>query len=153
MIVSTDELPRLAGTVSMVDGGFDPIHAGHIAYLRGAHELGLPVLCNLAPDSWIERKHPPILPQRERAEVVDAIRWVDFTHPSALATVEVLELLRPRYYVKGADWRDRLPAEELAACARAGIEVVYLDTVLNSSSALLERYRERLDRRRGRPED
>jgi hypothetical protein len=58
-------------------------------------------------------------------------------------TAEVLRLLEPRYYAKGADWEGRLPDEELAICAECGIEVVYLDTVVQSSSAILERYAER----------
>src|SRR5207244_10086898 len=61
VIVATEELPRLAGTVSMVDGGFDPLHAGHVAYFREAAALGDPVLCNLATDEWVARKPPPLL--------------------------------------------------------------------------------------------
>ncbi len=140
MIVPTEQLERHAGTVAMVDGGFDPLHGGHIAYFRAAAELGAPVLCNLASDDYVARKHPPLLPQADRAAVIDAIRWIDFVHLSTTTTAGVLELLRPRYYVKGADWEGRLPPEEARLCAEHGIEVVYLDTVLDSSSAILERY-------------
>lgn len=140
MIVETRSLGSLAGTVTMVDGGFDPIHAGHIAYLRAAAKLGLPVLCNVSSDDWVCRKHAPLLPQAQRSEVIDAIRYVDFTHPSTLPTVDVLAAARPRYYAKGADWRDRLPKDELEVCERYEIEVVFLDTVRDSSTAILERY-------------
>lgn len=140
MIVGWDELAGLRGAVSMVDGGFDPLHAGHVRYFRAAAELGHPVLCNLAPDEWVARKHPPLLPQAERAEVVDAIRYVAYTHPSQVSTAAVLEELRPRLYVKGSDWRGRLPEEELSLCDRYSIEVVYLDTVVDSSTAVLERF-------------
>ena len=140
MIVATEDLGRYRGAVTMVDGGFDPLHAGHIAYFRSAAELGLPVLCNVCPDEWIARKHPPLLGQAERATVLDAIRYLDYTHPSSLPTAEVLRLLAPRHYVKGADWRDRLPDEELAVCAGLGVDVVYLDTVVDSSTGILERY-------------
>jgi cytidyltransferase-like protein len=128
----------------MVDGGFDPLHPGHVAYFEAAAALGLPVLCNVSSDEWVARKHPPLLTQSERGALVDAIRFVDYTHLSRTATNEVLRLLEPRYYAKGADWRGRLPDEELATCRECGIEVVYLDTVRDSSTALLERY----DRRR-----
>jgi cytidyltransferase-like protein len=144
MIVATEELASLRGVVAMVDGGFDPLHAGHVAYLREAAALSAPVLCNLAPDTWVAAKHPPLLAQRERAEVVDAIRYVDYTHLASGSTEDVLRELRPRYYVKGADWRDRLPAEQLEICAAHGVDVVYLDTVVNSSTAILERYERRL---------
>jgi cytidyltransferase-like protein len=140
MIVSTEELPRLRGVVSMVDGGFDPIHAGHIAYFREAGRLGLPVLCNVSPDEWVARKHVPLLPHAERVEIIDSIRYIDYTHASRTTTEEVLRRLEPRYYLKGADWRGRLPEREVAVCEECGIEVVYLDTVVGSSSAILERY-------------
>lgn len=124
----------------MVDGGFDPLHPGHVAYFRAAAELGLPVLCNVSSDDWVGRKHAPLLPQADRAQVIDAIRYVDLVHLAAGTTAEVLAALEPRYYAKGADWRGRLPEEEQALCAARGIEIVYLDTVLDSSSAILARY-------------
>lgn len=146
MIVATSELGELPRPVSMADGGFDPLHAGHVRYLREAAALGVPVLCNVSPDSWVARKHVPLLSHADRVELVDAIRWVDYTHLSTVATVEVLRLLRPRYYVKGSDWRGRLPPAELDACAELEVEVVYLDTVVNSSTEILTRFREQLER-------
>lgn len=124
----------------MVDGGFDPLHAGHIAYFEAAAGLGLPLLCNVSSDDWVALKHVPLLPQAERGVVIEAIRWIDYVHLSHTPTVEVLRRLEPRYYAKGADWDGRLPEEEAALCAERGIEIVYLDTVLNSSTAILERY-------------
>lgn len=141
MIVRTDQLSSLAGAVTMVDGGFDPLHPGHIAYFRAAADLGLPVLCNVASDEWVARKHAPLLTQAERGVVLDGIRWLDYVHLSATTTAEVLRALRPRSYAKGEDWRDRLPDEETRVCAEHGIEVVFLDTVSDSSTAILERYR------------
>lgn len=141
MIVATERLEELRGRVAMVDGGFDPLHPGHVAYIRAASELGAPVLCNVSSDDWVRRKHPPVLTQAERGDVLDAIRWVDYTHLSSTTTEDVLRRLAPRFYVKGDDWRDRLPAGELAACAEGGTEVVFVDTVTSSSSAIVERWR------------
>ena len=140
MIVTTDELPRYSGEVAMIDGGFDPIHAGHVEYMRAAAELGVPVLCNVSSDEWVARKHAPLLEQEERVKVIDAIRYVDYTHASSVSTVAVLRALRPRFYVKGADWRGRMPDDEAAACEELGIEPVFLDTVLDSSTRILERF-------------
>ena len=140
MIVTTDELPRYSGEVAMIDGGFDPLHAGHIEYMRAAAALGAPVLCNVSSDEWVARKHAPLLPQRDRVKVIDAIRYVDYTHASSVSTVAVLRELRPRFYVKGADWRGRLPDDEVAACEELAIEPVFLDTVLDSSTRILERF-------------
>ena len=143
MIVPTAELEHYQGRVTMVDGGFDPLHAGHIVYFEAAAALGLPVLCNVSSDEWVARKHPPLLSQEERAAIVDAIRFVDYTHLSQSSTNQVLRLLRPRTYAKGADWQGRLPDEELATCSELGIDVVYLDTVRDSSTAVLDRYERR----------
>lgn len=145
MIVATEDLPRLAGRVAMVSGGFDPLHPGHIAYFRAASELGVPLLCNVSSDEWVARKHPPLLLQHERVQVIDALEHVAYTHAEQTTTEEVLALLRPRYFVKGSDWRGRIPDAELAACADAGTEVVFLDTVVDSSTDVLRRYRERAD--------
>jgi cytidyltransferase-like protein len=141
VILTTAQLAPFRGAVAMVDGGFDPLHPGHVAYFREAARLGVPVLCNLAPDAWIARKHRPLLTQAERAVLVDAMRHVDLVHPASGTTEDVLRALAPRFYVKGADWRGRLPAEQLEICAGQGTEVVFLDTVTGSSTALLERFR------------
>ena len=140
MIVTTDELPRYSGEVAMIDGGFDPLHAGHVEYMRAAAALGAPVLCNVSSDAWVARKHAPLLPQLDRLKVIDAIRYVDYTHASSVSTVAVLRALRPRFYVKGADWGGRLPDDEVAACEELAIEPVFLDTVLDSSTRILERF-------------
>jgi cytidyltransferase-like protein len=140
VIVETEGLSRYRARVTMVDGGFDPLHAGHIAYFRAAAQLGVPVLCNVSSDEWVGRKHRPLLPQAERATIIDAIRWIDYVHLSKTSTAGVLERLEPRYYAKGADWKGALPRAEAQICAARGIEIVFLDTVLDSSTAILERY-------------
>ena len=139
MLIDTTELHEHRGQVSMVDGGFDPLHHGHIEYFEQAAGLGLPVLCNLAPDEWVAAKHPVLLTQAQRARVVDSIRFIAFTHLAHGTTAEVLAELRPRNYVKGADWEGRLPEPEQAVCAEHGIEIVYLDAVLDSASAIVKR--------------
>jgi len=127
----------------MVSGGFDPLHPGHIAYFRAAAALGVPLLCNVSADEWVARKHPPLLTQGERVQVIDAIRFVEYTHAEETTTEDVLAQLRPRYFAKGADWRDRLPEQELAVCRANGIEIVFLDTVVDSSTDVLRRHAER----------
>jgi bifunctional ADP-heptose synthase (sugar kinase/adenylyltransferase) len=85
----------------------------------------------------VATKHPLLLPQASRVRVLDALRDVSYVHPSDASTEAVLEQLRPRYFVKGADWKGRLPAAEQRVCSEHDIEVIYTDTVTNSSSALI----------------
>jgi len=140
MIVSFDDLKNLRGVVAMVDGAFDPLHRGHLEYFRLACELGAPVLCNVASDRYVSTKHRPLLSEDHRAAIVDALRYISYTYIYEIDTETVLRQLQPRYYVKGSDWRDRLPAEQISICREHGIEIVYLDTVLDSSSRILKDY-------------
>ena len=140
MILAFDDLKAYRGQVAMVDGAFDPLHRGHIEYFRAATALGSPVLCNVASDTYVRTKHPPLLSEDQRAAVVDAIRYITYTHINQFDTETILRELRPRYYVKGKDWDGRLPPEQVTICREHQIEVVYLDTVLDSSSRILEQY-------------
>lgn len=140
MIVTFDELKGLRGAVAMVDGAFDPLHRGHIEYFRAASALDAPLLCNVASDRYVRTKHPPLLPEDQRAAIVDAIRYVAYTHINQFDTETILRELRPRYYVKGRDWQGRLPPEQVAICSEHGIGIVYLDTVLDSSSRILQQF-------------
>ncbi len=139
MRVEFDDLPGFAGKVAMVDGCFDPLHPGHVAYFRAAEALGLPILCRIAGDAYLSTKHRPLLDLDQRAEVIGALSPIAHVHASDASTAEVLRQLRPAFYVKGADWQDRLPAEEVAVCQEFGIEIRHTDTMLASSSALLAR--------------
>ena len=127
------------GQLAMVDGSFDPLHDGHIAYFRAAAAVGHPLLCNIASDKWTSSKHRVLLSQQQRGVVIDAIKYVSFVHLSATTTLNVLELLQPKVYIKGSDWvaRGGVPSEEKEICQKLGIEIMYLDTVTNSSSRLL----------------
>ena len=140
MILEFGQLAGYRGVPAMVDGAFDPLHRGHIEYFRAAATLGVPVLCNVASDRYVRTKHPPLLPEDQRGAVVDAIRYITYTHVNPFDTETVLRELRPRFYVKGKDWDGRLPPEQVAICREHGIEIVYLDTVLDSSSRLLNQF-------------
>jgi cytidyltransferase-like protein len=143
LIVSFDELKKYRKQVAMVDGAFDPLHRGHIEYFRAAAEqLQVPLLCNVASDRYVRTKHAPLLPEEQRAAIVDAIRYISYTHVNQFDTETILCELQPKYYVKGKDWDGRLPPEQVRICGEHGIEVVYLDTIVDSSSRLLKIYTE-----------
>lgn len=141
MILSFDQLKEYRGRVALVDGAFDPLHRGHIEYFRAAVEAtAVPLLCNVASDEYVRTKHPPLLPEDQRVAIVDAIRYIAYAHINRFDTETVLRELRPKYYVKGKDWDGCLPPEQVRICADHGIGIVYLDTVLDSSTRILERF-------------
>lgn len=142
MILLTEELGIYKNKLALVDGSFDPIHDGHVKYFQAASQLGMPVLCNVAPDSWTSSKHKVLLNQEQRGVVLDSIKYLDFVHLSSISTAEVIKLLEPRIYIKGNDWLTRggIPEIEELLCRNLGIEILYLQTVTNSSSKLLQNW-------------
>ena len=148
MIITFEQLKHYRKKVAMVDGAFDPLHRGHIEYFRAAAErLDVPLLCNVASDRYVWSKHPPLLPEDQRAAIVDAIRYISYTHVNQFDTEAILRELQPKYYVKGKDWEGRLPPEQVKICREHGIEVVYLDTVFDSSTRILNEIIKQLSER------
>jgi cytidyltransferase-like protein len=64
--------------IVLVTGGFDPIHSGHIAYLREARELGNKLVVGINSDDWlIRKKGRAFMPWEERATIIAAMHVVD----------------------------------------------------------------------------
>jgi cytidyltransferase-like protein len=145
VIIRFEQLKEYRKQVAMVDGAFDPLHRGHIEYFRAAaQQLDVPLLCNIASDQYVRTKHVPLLPEDDRAVILDAIRFISYTHINQFDTETILRELQPKYYVKGKDWDGRLPSDQVRICGEYGIEIVYLDTVIDSSSRILKSYTEQL---------
>ncbi len=82
----------------------------------------------------------PVIPERERAELVDALRCVDrvvlFSEPTA---AELLSALRPDLHVKGTDYTaESVPERDLVA-SFGGRTVVAGDPKDHSTTDLIAR--------------
>ena len=132
--------------ITLADGVFDPLHDQHVNYLQLAGHLDEG--CDLVVQISRQTKRVEFLAREHRARVVRGLDPVSRTVEYA-TTLEALRALRPRYYVKGLDWRGRLPVEERAYCTEVGIKVRYLDTLGTRSSTGLLRAWADLEARRG----
>ncbi|MGD1119260.1 MAG: adenylyltransferase/cytidyltransferase family protein [Dehalococcoidales bacterium] len=116
--------------VVAVSGGFDPIHIGHIRYIKVARQLGdrLIVILN-TDDQLIRKKGYCFMPYAERKEILEAIQGVDVVVPnidSDITCNESIEYYRPNILAKGGDRIEaNMPDIEKAACASLGCEIVY----------------------------
>lgn len=65
--------------IVLVTGGFDPVHSGHIAYLKAAKKLGDLLVVGLNSDEWLTRKKgASFMPLSERSEIIRNLVGVDF---------------------------------------------------------------------------
>jgi D-glycero-beta-D-manno-heptose 1-phosphate adenylyltransferase len=110
---------RQAGrTIAFANGCFDVLHVGHIRYLEGARrEADRLVVAINDDDSVRALKGPgrPILPATARAELVDALRPVDYVVLFGERTVErLLRLIKPDVHCKGTDYSvDTVPERDV----------------------------------------
>lgn len=64
--------------IAVVSGGFDPLHSGHIEYLKNASELGDRLVVALNSDNWlINKKKIFLLPFEERKIILENLSMVD----------------------------------------------------------------------------
>ena len=97
--------------LSLVTGGFDPIHSGHIAYFERAKDLSDYLVVGINTNEWLTRKKGQyFLPWIERAEIirhfdmVDAvISWDDADDSALGAIAKCLEISEKVIFCNGGD--------------------------------------------------
>ncbi len=137
---------RAAGLrVALANGLFDLLHVGHLRYLEAARrEADVLVVAVNSDESARALRGPsrPIVPAVERAELLAALRCVDYvTIFDETTVVPVLRDLRPDVHCKGTDYTaDSVP--EAGAARELGIRVAIVgDPKRHATSNLLERIR------------
>jgi D-glycero-beta-D-manno-heptose 1-phosphate adenylyltransferase len=139
------EHKRRGHRIVFANGCFDTLHAGHIRYLEGARHEGDILVVGVNADSGVGTlKGPgrPILDENARAQLVAALKSVDYVVLFPEPNVEVLlETLRPDVHAKGTDYTlDTIP--ERAVAAQLGIRIAIVgDRKDHSTRALLESIR------------
>src|SRR5688572_5829042 len=107
-------------TIAFANGCFDLLHVGHVRYLQGAAAEADRLIVAVNDDLSVARlkgEGRPILPADARAQLVDALRGVDYVVVFGDATVErLLTLLRPDVHCKGTDYTvDTVPERSVVA--------------------------------------
>jgi D-beta-D-heptose 7-phosphate kinase/D-beta-D-heptose 1-phosphate adenosyltransferase len=69
-------------TVVIVTGGFDPLHSGHLSYIKAARELGDVLIVGVNSDEWLVRKKGrSFMPFEDRLAIIDALQYADYAIP------------------------------------------------------------------------
>ena len=110
-----------------ISGYFDPIHIGHIEYIKLAKKLGdkLVVIVNNDYQSKL-KKGKSFMNESDRLEIVKSIIWVD----DAIISIDKdgtvcksIELLKPNIFANGGDRKNKEIPESII-CNKFGIKII-----------------------------
>ena len=88
--------------ISVVSGGFDPIHSGHISYLKAAKKIGDYLIVALNSDQWLKNKKKKVFMSfEERKDILANIECVDevaiFKDDDLGSCINALENIKKKY--------------------------------------------------------
>ena len=131
-------------------GGFDPLHSGHIVYLKEARALGDDLIVGLNSDDWLERKKGrAFMPWAERYAVVSKIKYVGqvtYWDDSDGSAVKLLEEIKQHYkyseiiFANGGDRTDKNIPEMSVEGVKFSFGIGGFDKA-NSSSWILQEWK------------
>ncbi len=115
-----EEWKRAGERIVLANGNFDLLHVGHVRYLRGAKELGGKLVVAINSDESVRAlkgEGRPIMPEKERAEIVAALADVDAVVIFPELDVRgLIREIRPDIQAKGTDYTaDSVPERDTVA--------------------------------------
>ena len=149
-ILARDELARrtradrAAGrTIAFANGAFDLLHVGHVRYLESAAREADVLVVAVNDDESVrglKGEGRPIMKGEDRAELVAALRCVDYVVIFPEPTVgPLLEALRPDVHCKGTDYTVDSVPERAIVEAYGGRTAIVGDPKDHSTRDLLAR--------------
>jgi D-glycero-beta-D-manno-heptose 1-phosphate adenylyltransferase len=129
--------------IAFANGCFDLLHVGHLRYLQAAADQGDRLVVAVNDDrsvAGLKGEGRPILPAADRAELVAALRGVDYVVVFGDATVErLLLLLKPDVHCKGTDYTVDTVPERAVVASYGGRTAIVGDPKLHATRELLKR--------------
>jgi D-glycero-beta-D-manno-heptose 1-phosphate adenylyltransferase len=116
-------------TVVLANGVFDLLHVGHVRYLQAAKALGDRLLVAVNSDASTRRlkgEGRPVIPQAERAELLEALACTDAILLFDTGTVrELIRTFRPDIHAKGTDYtKESVPESDEVSAYGGRVEIV-----------------------------
>jgi len=132
-----DRLRKEGKKIVFTNGCFDILHVGHTRYLKEAKKQGDILILGLNSDASVKAlkgEKRPLIPERERADVVASLESVDYvTIFHELTPLALIEYLKPDVLVKGGDWQeDQVVGRE--SVGKWGGKVIIIPEIKGSST-------------------
>jgi len=143
-LVALVDADRRAGrTVALANGCFDILHVGHVRYLEGAAREADRLIVAINDDESVRTlkgSGRPLLPAAARAELVAALRAVNYVVVFSGSTVDrLLGAIKPDVHCKGTDYTTDTVPERDAVRAYGGRVAIVGDPKDHSTRDLLAR--------------
>ena len=104
-----EELKKNGKKTVFTNGVFDILHIGHLTYLEEARNLGDVLVVGVNSDASVKVNKGdkrPINSEKNRAEILSGLKFVDYTVIFDEKTPEnLLDFLKPDIHVKGGDYK------------------------------------------------
>ena len=134
---------RVGRSIAFANGCFDLLHVGHVRYLAGAAAEADRLVVAVNDDrsvAQLKGKGRPILTASDRAELVAALRAVDYVVIFADANVErLLLLLKPDVHCKGTDYTVDSVPERAVVAGYGGRTAIVGDAKRHATRDLVQR--------------
>ena len=116
-------------SVAFANGCFDLLHVGHVRYLAAAAQEADLLIVAINDDGSVRAlkgEGRPVLPASDRAELVAALRPVDYVIVFSEPTVgPLLEAIHPDVHCKGTDYTiDTVPERDIVRAYGGRIAIV-----------------------------
>lgn len=127
--------------IGYTTGVYDMFHVGHLNILRRAKEQCDYLIVGVSTDELVQKeKHKvPIIPFKDRVEIVKAIKYVDMVVPQVDKNkVEAWKKYGFQKMFVGSDWQGTAQWDRFEEqFARLGVDIIYLPHTDGISSTLL----------------
>ena len=136
-----EEWRRAGERIILANGNFDLLHVGHVRYLHGAKALGGKLIVAINSDASVRAlkgEGRPVMPEKERAEIVAALGDVDAVviFPE-LDVRPIIREIRPDIQAKGTDYTAESVPERDAVAGCGGRVAIVGDPKDHSTSEIL----------------
>lgn len=124
-------------SIALTNGSFDLVHSGHVNYLNEAKKMADYLIVGVNSDKSVKQYKSdkrPIIPQNQRAFLIDNLKSVDYVVIFEETTADkLIEKVKPDFYIKGGDYTEEtLP--ETATVKKFGGKIKFINMTAGCST-------------------